>query len=216
MAKNEKRLTKSKSKRKREKDIDEDIGLLIQDIKRVTQEKKVLEVNGKKESELEEDLEIGFEDVDFTPSMPRVKGSGTTSTVLEKVALSAPRPIFVGTIPQGALSNSENQNENDFKYIASTSEKKEPMYVDSTMTIYKEPERVNVDKLGRGRDTGFREASSETFLMQQDKRVSSQTQEKMWRTERFEAEKPDRRDEFEKREVKYERYRPKWFFKSSF
>ena len=159
------------------------------------------------ESELEEELTKGSDDdlekVEFHESM-RDLSSETKAPVLERIAGSAPKPIFVGTIPQGAQAGASSKNggeDNGIKYVASNERKDEPKYVGST-EIYREPERVDFEKIGRERQGIPSNIRQEAFFKSSTEAMAESSQiERTRRIDRFEVENAGRHpDDREKRE----------------
>jgi len=156
------------------------------------------------ESELEEELtKDEGEEFEFHESM-RDLSSETKAPVLERIAGSAPKPIFVGTIPQGAQAGASSKNggeDNGIKYVASNERKDEPKYVGST-EIYREPERVDFEKIGRERQGIPSNIRQEAFFKSSTEAMAESSQiERTRRIDRFEVENAGKRpDDREKRE----------------
>ena len=156
------------------------------------------------ESELEEELtKDEGEEFEFHESQ-KASGIETKAPVLERIAGSAPRPIFVGTIPQGTQAGASSKNgeeDNGIKYVASNERKDEPKYVGST-EIYREPERVDFEKIGRERQGIPSNIRQEAFFKSSTEAMAESSQiERTRRIDRFEAENAGKRpDDREKRE----------------
>jgi len=167
-----------------------------------------------KEQETEEDIEeeieipnLNLNARDFTPMNLSEEGS----PALERMALSAPRPIFVGGIPQGPATDAdEGESKNGFKYMPGAANANEPKYIPTSETAGTPAERVNMETLGR-RQEFFPQANQEAFFERasESRGFSSQNAEKFERTERFDIEKAGRSNPFERQEAKYEKYKPK-------
>ncbi|MCX6749167.1 MAG: hypothetical protein NTW17_00270 [Candidatus Pacearchaeota archaeon] len=163
------------------------------------------------EEEIEEEIEIpnlNLNARDFTPMDLSEEGS----PVLERRAMSAPRPIFVGGIPQGNASGDadEGESKNGFKYVPGAANANEPKYIPTSETAGTPAERINMETLGR-RQEFFPQANQEAFFERasESRGFSSQNAERFERTERFDIEKAGRSNPFERQEAKYEKYKPK-------
>ena len=165
------------------------------------------------ESELEEDAEalddsnLNLQDLEFHQFMNLTQDSTKTGApVLERIAGSIPRPIFVGGIPRETGANIDKENGNGFKYVPGAEESQETKYFSETGVNV--PERF--DLTNAGRTNSFREEiSQERFFRPSEPRIESQNIERFERPERFDAENAGRRNLFERPEAKYEKYRPK-------
>lgn len=163
-----------------------------------------------KESELEEDvddLNLNLQALEFHQFMQISEEPESGAPVLERIAGSQPRPIFVGGIPREAGTTPGGADSGDeFRYVPGTAENQETKYfAESGINA---PELLDLTQAGR---TGsFREEiSQERFFMQSEPKIESQSPERFERPERFDAEKAGRRNLFERPETKYEKYRPK-------
>lgn len=169
-------------------------------------------------SELEEDLEtedfdlnlnLDLQNLEFHQFMQLPEESERGAPVLERIAGSQPRPIFVGAIPRetGTTAGGADSKE-EFKYVPGAETGNQETKYFAEPGIENAPERIDLTRAGR---TGsFREEiSQERFFMQSEPRTESQSQERFERPERFDAEKAGRRNQFERPEAKYEKYRPK-------
>lgn len=164
------------------------------------------------ESELEEDIDSGFRDLEFQQFMsPVEKGR---KPVLERIAESQPRPLFVGTIPQGVTAepSGNGTNGDDFKYMPGTNNREEPKYLESDSHISIETRRIDTFSAGRQTEPfsnlnqqAFFEGASEI----KQRGFESQRVERFERAERFDTERAGRQNTFEREEVKYEKYKPK-------
>lgn len=156
------------------------------------------------ESELEEEVEdsnLDLQNLEFHQFMQLSSESQKGVPVLERIAGSAPKPIFVGGISSGTDSKDE------FRYVPGAAENTETKYFSEPRTE-NTPQRVDFTNIGR--NDGFREeANQERFFRQSGPRTESQSPERFERVERFDAEKEGRGNLFERPEEKYEKYRPK-------
>jgi len=163
------------------------------------------------ESELEEDVNdsnINLQNLEFHQFMELQEGQEGGAPVLERIAGSQPRPIFVGGIPRETGTASSNANSrDDFKYVPGTVENGETKYF-AEAGIQNASERLDFTRVGRT-DSFREEISQERFFRQSEPRIESQTIERFERPERFDSERAGRRNPFERPEAKYEKYRPK-------
>ena len=167
---------------------------------------------------LEEDVEAGNEEAGMTNldlknlefsnfmSMPEQAEVDRGSVALERMALSAPRPIFVGGMPQGTAS-SENGGENDpFKYMPGNGSGDEPKYSVSADSAVSRAERVEPGR----RIEEFLPTNPELLLSRvTDPRISASSMESVERARRFDAEKEIRMNFAEREEARYKEYKPK-------
>lgn len=134
-------------------------------------------------SELEENIELSrqenieIEDFNFEDFQ---KFSGS-SPVLERIAGSEPRPIFVGGIPQGQNAISGEDKESDpFKYSAGNpANNGEPKYVDSDSKIRGEIERVDLSKVGRDFEAFHAMNPEQAFIQSREASFESPSQERL-------------------------------------
>lgn len=152
----------------------------------------------------DEENELNLKNFDFIPSIDSEESS---APVLEKIAGSGPRPIFVGGIPQ-SMNQIQGEDKSDpFKYVSGQNSGDEPKYIDSDSHIRTEMERVDFNRIGREE---FRpEIKQENmFMHSQEANLESQFQEKVWAAERFDVERERRKDRSE-RDDKYKPDLPK-------
>lgn len=195
MAVNNKNPKEKKVKKKTDKSVLKELADSLKSPKQ--DEEKTVEDEGN---------ELNLRDFEFHDF---IKDSDDVSApVLEKIAGSGPRPIFVGGIPQSPLQISGEENKSDsFKYVAGQNSGDEPKYIDSDSHIRTEIERVDFSRIGREE---FRpEIKQENmFMHSQEANLESQFQEKVWAAERFDIEREKRRNHSE-REDKYKPDLPK-------
>ena len=132
--------------------------------------------------------------------------------VLERIAGSQPRPIFVGGISQAPQTISEEEKKSDeFKYVPGQEGNDEPKYIESDSRISREPTHVDLMKVGREPTEIVPQADQESFFMRSEpgSQIESPTPEKEQRVERIDVGREGREDPFKKEETKYEKYRPK-------
>ncbi|MDP3991915.1 MAG: hypothetical protein U1B79_00940 [Candidatus Pacearchaeota archaeon] len=201
---------KKKEKPEKEEELEELAAMLKENNDSVEQGEEL------EESELEEDVDdsnLNLQNLEFHQFMQLQESRETGSPVLERIAGSVPRPIFVGGIPReaGTAAGGGADSNDEFKYVPGASENGEKKYF-AEPEMESSPERVDFTRAGR---TGFgfkEEINQERFFMQSEPRMESQSSERFERAERFATETgagKDRRDQFKRPEEKYEKYRPK-------
>lgn len=189
---------KSSKKKKENKKTDKAILKELADSLKSSEEQE-------EKSDEDEGNELNLGNFDFKPFM---NSEEISAPVLERIAGSGPRPIFVGGIPQSPLQNSGEESKSDsFKYVSGQNSGDEPKYIDSDSHIRAEIERVDFNRIGREE---FRpEIKQENmFMHSQEANLESQFQEKVWTAERFDIERERRRERSE-REEKYKPDLPK-------
>ena len=199
-----------KKKTRKEVGKDTELDLLFKDMlrqKREDREEDEASEEGAGQEGLEEAAGINIRTIDFTQIHIPETGS---SPSLERMAISAPRPIFVGGIPQGPIDTGEGNGGNDpFKYVPGNTNADEPKYIASQEGIRGTMTTVNERTLGRKRE-GFSMQAQEAFAERStEQSFQSQNIEHTERVSRFESENAGRRDSFGREEEKYERYKPK-------
>ena len=167
------------------------------------------------ESELEEDIDdlnlnlnLNLQGLEFHQFMHLAQDSTETGApVLERIAGSQPRPIFVGGIPRETTVSGGADSKDEFKYVPGTAENGEIRYF-AEPGIGNAPERLDLTRVGR---TGsFREEiSQERFFTQSEPKIESQSMERFERPERFDIEQAGRRNPSEREERKYRPKLPK-------
>jgi len=171
-------------------------------------EKEKIEESEK--SGLEEDIELNLRDLEFHQF---IQPSEETSTpVLERIAGSQPRPIFVGGIPQTSQTIPGEEKESDeFKYVSGRGGDNEPKYIEQDSRISREPERVDFARAGREPTEIFPKINQQAFFEQatEEKNLPSSNVERTWRAERFDIERAGRENPLQRQETKYEKYKPK-------
>lgn len=198
-------MPKKKRKSKKEKEEEKDLDSLFKEI--IESKRKELG-----ENDLEEETEktnLDLKDLDFQQFMEQT--GQESSPVLERMALSGPRPLFVRGISQGQIDdNNGNGNNDHFKYIPGTGNPDEPKYIASQEGIRGTGERIEIDTAGRNQDV-TPQFNQESLIEKaiESRGFSSQNFERTERVERFDAENAGRRDPFEKQDQKYEKYNPK-------
>ena len=167
------------------------------------------------ESELEEDFDnrsLSLQAPEFHQFMHLSGEQESREPVLERIAGSAPRPIFVGSSRgSSATISNGNSSEDEFKYTSGTGNANEPKYFSEPGIT--SPEKIDFSQVGRERIIGFREeVNQERFFMQSEPRIQSQAQESFERPEKFDTETgagKGRRDLFGRPETEHQKYRPK-------
>lgn len=168
------------------------------------------------ESELEEDVDdvnLNLQALEFHQLMQLQEGTEAGAPVLERIAGSQPRPIFVGGIPQGpATANTGEESRDEFKYMPGAETGNEPKYLGPPEAVRGTAERVRFEDIGR-RQEFFPQINQESFVEGASEirgmGFQQQATERFERAERFDVERAGRRDVFERPEAKYEKYKPK-------
>jgi hypothetical protein len=164
------------------------------------------------ESELEEDLELNLENLEFNQFMQSSEPSGDRAPVLERIAGSQPRPVFVGGIPQTPFTvPGEEEKTDEFKYVPGRTGNDEPKYIAPDSRISTELTPVDLMKVGRRQTGMIPQVDQETFFMHSEphSQIESSTPERGWKAERIDTEKAGRKDVFEENDAKYKNYKPK-------
>lgn len=189
------------NKSSKKEEIDVEIASLIKKSKKSDIDVKDLNLEAE-ESELEEELESDLKNLEFHQFMRPADSSEIKAPVLERVALAAPAPVFVNTRSQTNRNSKEESDE--IRYVSSSPEKNEPKYFESPKEIYKEPERINLNEVGRRED--FSKVNRDAFFIQQREfRSESRVEERPWRPDNINMENVGR----EKEERKYKFKLPK-------
>jgi len=169
----------------------------------------VEEIEHEDESELEEDVDdsnLNLQALEFHQFMRISEEPESGAPVLERIAGSQPRPIFVGGIPRGTETSGDENSGDKFRYVPGAAENQETKYFAELGTNAPEP----LDLTRVGRTGGFREEiNQQRFFMQSEPKIGPQSQERFERPERFNVEQAGRRNPLERPETKYEKYRPK-------
>ncbi len=138
--------------------------------------------------------------------------SEANTPVLERIAgTQVPRPIFVGGIPQGpANTGNGRESGDDFKYVSGLEQSNEPKYLGPPEAVRGSGERIRFEDVGR--NGKFFPQTNQANLFEGASEAKSfgqpQSFERFERAERFDVEKAGR-NQFERPEAKYEKYRPK-------
>ena len=155
------------------------------------------------ESELEEDVDdsnLNLQALEFHQFMELSGEQESGAPVLERMALSSPRPIFVGGIPRETTASGGADSKDEFKYVPGAAENGEIKYF-TEPGIGNAPERLDLTRAGRA--GSFREGiSQERFFMQSEPKIESPSQERFERPERFNVEE-------ERRNEEHKKYRPR-------
>ena len=159
----------------------------------------------------EEDPELNLGDLEFNQFMQSSEPLEDRVPVLERIAGSQPRPIFVGGIPQTPVNISgEEEKIDEFKYVPGGTGNDEPKYISSDSRISAELTPVDLMKVGRRQTELIPQVDPEIFSMHSEpQQTVSPTFERAGRVERIDIEKAGRRDVFEENDAKYEKYKPK-------
>ena len=202
-------MPKKKSKESEEEfDIEE-----LDELDKLKFDKDVLSEEDKagQDEEDEEDLELNLGDLEFSQFMQSSEPSGDRAPILERIAGSQPRPIFVGGIPQTPFTvPGEEEKTDEFKYVPGGTGNDEPKYIASDSRISAEPTPIDLMKVGRKQTGMIPQVDQETFFMRSEpQQTELSTPERTWKAERIDIEKAGRRDIFEENDAKYEKYKPK-------
>ena len=153
---------------------------------------------------------LEFSSTQFSPDIE------AKAPILERIALSAPKPIFVGKIPQTSSDffDKDKEKENS-SYVASNraaySEKNsEKIYeLTSEKTNKMIPERIDISRVGRELLTAIPEEQKNIQFKNFEPKIDSATTERAWTAERFDIEKAGRKNPLRGDEEKYKTYKPK-------
>ena len=202
-----KKNNKSKSDKEKEKVLDE----LAASLKLSKEERDLENLTEDEGSELEEEISddgLARQDMEFHQFMKLQEKTIPGAPVLERIAGSVPRPIFVGGMPRGSPSENDGEK-NGFNYVAGAENVNEPKY-EAPSQLYIETQQSDISKAGRTRDVFSQTGREASF--QQDSRVQSSASpmEKPWTAGRVDVERAGRRDPFQKEEEKYIKYKPKF------
>ena len=199
---------KKKEKPEKEEELEELAAMLKENSDSVEQGEEV------EESELEKDVDdsnLNLQNLEFHQFMQLHEESQEGAPALERIAGSAPRPIFVGGIPRGPASLEEERGDS-FKYVPGAENNNEPKYVERS-EHYMESQNVDLTRIGKTRDT-ISQANMETSFQQAPELrqfgSESPARERTWAAERIDVARAGRRDPFERPEEKYEKYKPKF------
>jgi len=155
------------------------------------------------DEEQEEDTELNLGDLKFDQFIQPMHLEDIKAPVLERIAGSQPRPIFVGGIPQTPVGVSgEEEKTDEFKYVPGGTGNDEPKYI-ADSRISTEPTPVDLAKVGRRPIGMVPQVDQETFSMRSEPQIEPSTPERTWGAERIDTERAGRRDIFEKEDVKY-------------
>ncbi len=196
-------MPKKEKNQKKAMDEDELSELLQQSLKKKSDEEEGLT----EEAETSENIDLEALELHqfINPSTSEDSGA----PVLEKIAGSqAPRPIFVGGIPQTTGAVSEENGGDEFKYMPSTNQPGEATYTGSTH-IDTETERVDFSRVGRERSElrGWESWGASERLSAREQSFSNGGIERTGTVRSFDTSIAGRSKERE--EIKYEKYNPK-------
>ncbi|MBM3228491.1 hypothetical protein FJZ20_01220 [Candidatus Pacearchaeota archaeon] len=164
---------------------------------------------------LEEDFNENFNIPEFSSTRfsPDIE---TKAPALERIALSVPKPIFVGKIPQTSIGLSEEKKEKENSdYVTSNradySEKnREQIYeLPSEKTDARTPERIDISRIGRELPKAISEEQENIRFQNFGPKIESNEREKAWTAKRINPEKLGRQNPLESEEEKYKTYKPK-------
>lgn len=203
--KNKKQEKKSAEKKEREL---EELGDLF---KKSAEKSKIQEHEGHEESgesELEEDVDdqsLSLQAPEFHQFMHLSGEQESRAPVLERIAGSAPRPVFVGGIPQGISVADGEESGDEFRYTTGAEAGNEPKYF--AEPGINSPEKIDFNRVGRERIIGFREeVNQERFFMQSEPKIEPASPERFERPQRFDFEREGRKNQ---PETEHQKYRPR-------
>lgn len=185
---------------------------ILDEIAEKLKEIKKGEVEDKESEKPEVEEDIAMETLDFNQFIQPVNLEDVGSPVLERIAGSQARPIFVGGLPQTSATGASEEKESDeFKYVPGQGGEDEPKYIESDSRISREPAHVDLRKAGREKTEIIPTANQGAFFRRSESssQIESPTSERTFRTEQIDTGRAGREDPFEKQEIKYEKYRPK-------
>ncbi|MEK6896948.1 MAG: hypothetical protein AABW93_00265 [Nanoarchaeota archaeon] len=216
MPKKENRPSLDDLKKKQEKKITEkkerELGELGDLFKKSAEKSKTQRHEGNEESgesELEEDVDdqsLSLQSPEFHQFMHLSGEQESRAPVLERIAGSAPRPVFVGSSRgSSATISNGNSSEDEFKYTSGTGNANEPKYFSEPGIT--SPEKIDFNQVGRERIVGFREeVNQERFFMQSEPKIEQSSPERFERPERFDFEREGRKNQLE---TEHQKYRPR-------
>jgi len=202
-----KKKAKSEKKDTEKDNILEEIAAKLKEI----QDKKLFdEGENDEESGLEEDIDLNT--LGFDQFIQPMHLEDIRAPVLERIAGSQARPIFVGGISQTPQTiPGEEKKSDEFKYVPGQEGNDEPKYIESDSRISREPTHIDLRKAGREPTEIVPQADQEAFFRRSEpgSQIESPTPERAERVERIDTESVGREDPFKKEEIKYEKYKPK-------
>ncbi len=160
-----------------------------------------LEEDVGQENEEPDMTNIDLKNLEFNNFTNLPDSSEKGSVALERMALSAPRPVFVG-----GLQLETGEEADEFKY-SNTPGSDEPKYSASADSRTERAERI----YSGTRQSDFLQKNPE-FMFQRvaDSRLSSDSSlERVERAKRVDTEKEGRMNMFEREEERYKEYKPK-------
>ena len=161
-------------------------------------------------SELEEDIDL--KTLEFNQFIQPMHLEDIKAPVLERIAGSQARPVFVGGIPQTPVPVvGEEEKTDEFKYVPGQEGNDEPKYIESDSRISREPTPIDLRKVGREQTGIVPQVNQETFFMRSEpgSQVESPTPEMPWKAEQIDVGRAGREDPFRREEIKYEKYKPR-------
>ena len=176
-------------------------------------EKKILK--SPEQENLKEDFNENFDISEFSSARfsPDIEAK---TPALERIALSAPKPIFVGKIPQipsGLIEEKKEKENSDYvpsnrtAYSEKTPEQAYELF--SEKTDARTPERIDISKVGRELPGAISEEQGNIRFQNFGPKIESNASERAWTAERINPEKLGRQNPLESEEEKYKTYKPK-------
>lgn len=200
-------MPKKKTETEKTSDKKDEILKEIADKLREIEDKELSDKEKTEKSELEED--VGLDALQFQQFMQ--PSEETPAPVLERIAGSQPRPIFVGGMAQAPSAAPGEEKTDEFKYVPGHEGNNEPKYTGSEARIFREPERVDFARVGRDPAEIIPKADQEAFFRRSESfsQIESPSTERTWGAERIDTQKAGRKEPFEAEQEKYEKYKPK-------
>ena len=202
-------MPKSKEKTPTKKKDEEELSQLMQESLKKSKERVEEETfePGLEEESTDDIDDLALQNIESHQFVQSGINTGSEAPVLERMALSAPGPRFVGTMQGAAAGQTETNggNGDDFKYMPSTNQPGEATYTGSTH-VETEIDRVDFSRVGREeRSWGNDWRVSEHLAARENQGFSGSGVERTERLRSFDASQAGR----EREEVKYEKYNPK-------
>ena len=167
------------------------------------------------ENDVNENLgspDIDLKNLEFNQFMQSSELLEDRAPVLERIAGSQPRPIFVGGIPQTPVNvPGEEEKTDELRYVPRRTGNDEPKYIAPDSRISAELTPIDLMKVGRKQTELIPQVDQETFFMRSEphSQIESPTPEKVWGAERIDIERAGRKDPFEEDDTRYKNYKPK-------
>ena len=163
-----------------------------------------------KEFPAEENSDENLDNFEFSSFNQQSQNSEIKTPVLERIALSSPKPIFVGKIPQTSSEMfGEEKDKGNSNYLTSAEKRNEPVYEAAPEKANAMAERIDFSTIGRELPRAISEEQGNIPFKNFEPRIEPATTERAWTAERIDVEKTGRKNPFEREEEKYKTYKPK-------